>query len=369
MASKRSAVAKNVDPHDVNRALAKAVYNGDIVSFRQLFSPASPARIASAERFDNPRYAYLLPDADEQAQPRFKEALAAVEQNSVQQHILKELTAERPPQLPSELVLKLADNAVRTHKFTSAAQAYELLRMRDRMQDLFYAHADEALDAGEVDEAVRGYLLATSLAYDYAAFPEPMPRVPNFPMRALMLHGEYPRRVEECVGMHETEDLMKTALSYLLLDAEAAARLDDQPLDVRLEFLAALNARRDTEWQAFAARFKEAFALAREVNTRLQALAQERATSGADLAREVAQQECDDLWRIPALLLGRRIPDGAWWQYLKELAYRHPAAVLFVARRLVGETEILVPMFREDSPVAHALGISGADPAGTPTTE
>lgn len=368
MASKRSVPAKSLDPREANRALAKAVFSGDIVCFRQLFSPASPARPGSEECFDNPRYGYLLPDEAEQAEPGFRSALAAVEDGAVQQHIQRELAAERPPQLPSELVLMLADNAVRTHKYTSAAQAYELLRIRDRMQDLFFEHADAALDADDVDEAVRGYLLATGLAYDYAAFPEPMPRVPNFPMRSLLLHGEYPRRPEDCVGMRADEDLIQTALSYLLLDAEAASRLAGRPQSMRLRFLAALNARRDAEWHAFAARFKEALALARDVNARLLAIAQEQAAPGADLARELVQQELDDLWRIPALLLGRRIPDGAWWQYLKELACRHPAAVLFVARRLVGDTEILVPMVREDAAVAQALGVSGLGaPGGAPT--
>src|SRR5690606_12280615 len=127
--------------------------------------------------------------------------LGRVRDDETWRHVQTELEANRPAQLPSDLLLMLADNAVRQGKYTSAAQAYELLRIRSRMQDEFYAAADRALDENDVARAVRGYRAATGLAYDYAAFPEPLPEVPDYQTRALLLHGEYPTRPDDCVAL------------------------------------------------------------------------------------------------------------------------------------------------------------------------
>ena len=67
--------------------------------------------------------------------------------------------------------------------------------------------------------------------------------------------------------------------------------------------------------------------------------------------------ELNDAARIPALLLGYGLEDGEWWQYLKELVHKHPAAALVVARQALGDFEILVPRYAADSPVAQALGL------------
>ena len=60
---------------------------------------------------------------------------------------------------------------------------------------------------------------------------------------------------------------------------------------------------------------------------------------------------------MPVALRGRVIDDGEWWQYLKELAFLHPAGILFVSRQFIGEREIIVPLYREGCPVVHALGL------------
>ena len=82
--------------------------------------------------------------------------------------------------------------------------------------------------------------------------------------------------------------------------------------------------------------------------------------TGTDLAKEIAGQLADDPMRIPAFLVGRTIEDGEWWQYLKELAYMHPAGALFVVRQVVGDREILLPCHKPDSPVAKELGLTKA---------
>lgn len=339
-------------------AIAKAVYTGNIVNFRFLFLPFSPARQDSSERFDDPKYDYLLPDASMQAAREFQEVLKAVRERDTWRHIEHELQEKRPAQLPSELLIRLADYAVRAGRYTSAAQAYELLRIRSRMQEEFWDAADAALDANDILTAVRGYLIATGLAYDYAAFPEPLPDVPDFQVRALALHGDYPEKPENCVPLQPQDHFLRTALSYLLLSPEAAARLESRPVETREAFLVELVNRRDPDWPAFAARYREACALAHDLGTRITVDGREQAQEEQSaLAEELASERREDPRRVAARLLGREIPEAEWWQYLKELAYEHPPAALFVCRQIAGDEEILIPLYQPDSPVTAKLGL------------
>lgn len=353
MAKGTATAAKVVDRDTVAKALAKAVYDGDIVNLRLLFMPFSPARTSSTESFDMPKYAYLLPDEETLDNRDFRDCLSLVTEHSIFALVQQELDANRPAQLPSELLLPLADNAVIAGKYTSAAQAYEMLRVRARMQRLFYEQADIALDANDIPKAVRGYIIATGLAYDYAAFPEPLPMTPDYQTRALLLHADYPEKPEDALPLREPNILLQTALSYLLPDAEAAPRLDTRPEEVRVAFLKELVRQQDPQWDDFLARYRNACDVAREFGARL-----ERHRQETGLAGEIEEQFGESPRAIPTALLGREIENGEWWQYLKELASEHPAAVLFVSRQAVGGTEILIPRFRPDSHVTLALGIS-----------
>jgi len=338
-------------------ALAKAVYDGDIVNFRLLFTPFSPIRVDSSERLEDEKYAYLLPDEETEASREFRDVVAMVRRDATWSHIQQELGANRPARLPWELVLELGDNAVLRGKYTSASQAYELLRIRRRMQDEFFDQADKAFDGGNLKRAVHGYIVATGLDYDYAAFPEPLPLVPDFQRRALMLHGVYPERVEDCVPLQERETFLRTGLTYLLLDAGAAARLESRPFEQRLAFLAELVRQRDPNWRDFAHRYREACGMMRDFEKRIER-AKEESGARNSLAEQIEEALGDDPRAVPACLLGRAIENGEWWQYLKELAYIHPASILFVSRQLVGETEIIVPRYRRDSPVPAQLGLT-----------
>ena len=144
--------AKQVDMELAARAFAKAVHDGDIVNLRFLFGPFTPARATSSERFETEKYAYLLPDEEQERSREFQSVLDLVRSRSVWAHIENELSMSRPPQLPSDLVLALGDNALRQGKYTSAAQAYEMLRIRARMQELVLEAADESLDRGDLDD-------------------------------------------------------------------------------------------------------------------------------------------------------------------------------------------------------------------------
>jgi hypothetical protein len=356
-ATKGNRQEKVVDPELVAKALAKAVSDGDVVNFKMVFMPFSPARAGSSERFEDAKYAHLLPEAEEENHPRFREALALTRNADTWAHVQKEIEADRPAQLPSSLLIPLGDNALRLGKYTSAAQAYELLRIRQRMQDAFFEAADRALDAGEIPKAVRAYVIATGLDYNYAAFPEPLPTVPNFHTAALMLHGEYPKKPEDCVALQEPDALLRTAFGYLLHDASAASRLEPRPLETRVAFLKALVAHLDPQWDSFIKRYREACGMVQVFAKRFERAADGEADTGASLADEIAEQTGDDPRSIAAHLLGRTIPDGEWWQYLKELAYTHPAAALFVSRQMAGEHELLIPRYRGDSPIAPALGL------------
>ena len=348
---------KIVDENLAARAIAKAVADGDFVNFRLLFQSFSPARVSSSERFEDPKYDYLLPGGESDSSDAFRRALVLVREDATWRHIQRELDANRPAQLPAGLVLLLADNAVRLGKYTIASQAYELLRIRRRMQDEFFVQADTALDDGNVRRAVFGYLAATGLEYNYAAFPEPLPVVPDWQARALVLHAEYPRTAEDCIPLQQPELFLRTALSYLLLDANAAARLEPRPVPVRLAFLAELVTQRDPGWQDFVRRYQDACSLMRDFEARIQHAVAERGGGRVSLAREIEELVGADPHKVPAALLGRAIEGGDWWQYLKELAYTHPASALFVSRQIIGETEIIVPRYRGDSPVPKALGL------------
>lgn len=352
VAKKGVEINEPVDFGAVADALAKAVYEGDVVNFRFLFAPFSPARQASNERFDMPKYAYLAAEDAMRREGRYCEALEKANEPAIREFVQRELDANRPPQLPSELLLMLADNAVRQEKYTSAAQAYELLRIRGRMQQMFLEHANAAFDRGDVGTAVRGYVVSTGLAYDYAAFPEPLPAIPDFQTRALLLHADYPDSPEASIGMAETGALLQAAFEYLL-SPEAASSLAGRPVEARLQFLGELVRQRDPEWPAFLERYARALQLVAQFGDRLTVPA-----GGLSLAEEIERELGDDPRKIPATLLGWTIEAGEWWQYLKELAYEHPAAALFVARQAVGDLEILVPRHRPDSAVALALGMA-----------
>jgi hypothetical protein len=328
--SKSTAAPRPVDEGLIAKAMAKAVADGDIVNFRFLFISAFLARLGGSERFETMKYAYLLPDDDQERDSRYEEALAATKEPLTWDHIKSELTAERPPQVPSQLVLQLADNAVLLGKYTSASQAYELLRIRAQMQETYFEQADEALEAGDVPTAVRGYIIATSLDYDYAAFPEPLPKEPDFQTRALMLHGDYPERPEDSLPLLETDLFLGKALGYLLLNGEAAARLESRPVEIRVAFLKELVTQGDPEWTQFTERYREACAIRERFDKRIQRAISDLIEEGSRgvLLDEIEDALGEDPRLMATALLGRTIPDGEWWQYLKDLAYKHPASSL-----------------------------------------
>lgn len=357
MAKRTSDTPKTVDPAVVADALAKCIVDGDIVNFRLIFASFSPARVDSTETFSDEKYAYLLPSVEQKRQPAFTEAVALTRAPRIWEHITRELAANRPAQLPAELVLALADNAVRLGKWTAAAQAYELIRIRRRMQEEFIKQGLAFLDAGRIREAVRGVRIGAALAYDYAAFPEPLPLVPRYQSRALMLHALYPMRAEDCLALLPPEHHVQIALNYLLFDSETAGRLHAAPLDRRVDFVKELITQIDPDWPVFTRRFADACQKMLEFGERSHRIGHKETETLAD---EVAEQQVDDPWEITRTLLGRDLPGAQWWQYLKELAYEHPAAVLFLSRQVIGDHEILVPRLRANAPLPAALGLANA---------
>lgn len=353
-----SPVEKRVDLDLAAEAFAKTVCDGDIVNFRTLFAAFSPVRTSSTESLENEKYAYLLPDEAQRSTEAFAAALNAVRDDDTWAHIQTELQAQRPAQLPSTLLLMLADNAVREEKYSVAAQAYELLRIRRKMLEEFLVQADAALNSDDIATGVRGYLIAVGLSYDYAAFPDPLPGVLNYQTKALMLHGVYPTQPEDCVALQAEETHINTALELLLADEEISARLQAYSKEKRLEFLKELVFRLDPDWESFCGRFEEACRLTQSFGERLKRIAEPHTET---LEEEIEEQQGPDPREIMTTLLGREIENGEWWQYLKQLGYQHPAAVLFIARQVVGETEILMPRILAGSSVPSALGLAGAD--------
>lgn len=365
MTAKRAEpVPKTVDLDRVADALANAVAMGDMVNLRLLFAPFSPARQKSCEDLDTEKYAYLLPKDEIRSSERFSSALKEVKKPEVWAHIEHELGHNRAPQLPAGLVVMLGDNAVREGKFSMAAQAYEVLRIRRRMQSEFFDAGDAALAHDAVAPAVTAYLIATGLAYDYAAFPEPLPKVPNHQTSALMLHGQYPTRPEDCICLLDEESHTNAALNFLLDDADAMGRLQAISLEKRITFLKELIARQDPCWHDFSLRYREACSETEVLGERLLRQSEEGENGSESLADEIEEQLAEDPRAISAGLLGRRIENGEWWQYLKELACTHPAAILFVARQIIGEHEVLIPRLRSGSALPEALGLMREGGAG-----
>jgi hypothetical protein len=347
---------KIVDMNLVAKAIAKAVADGDIVNFKSLFGAISPIRQWTSEELETDKYSFFRPTTEQENTQLFKDAHRLVKEMFTWKFIQQELDAKRPAQLPSELLIPLADNAVRASKFSSAAQAYELLRMRRKMQAEFFEAADKAIAANDIPRAVQGYRVATGLAYDYAAFPEPLPKVANYQNSALLIHGRYPRSVEECVSLQPAESHVNIAIGYLLGDDEASGRLSQLPLEKRLEFLKALVERIDPAWEEFVTRFKAACALVLKFAERLQ-------HQNATLADEINEQQGHNPSELMETMLGRTIEDGEWWQYLKDLAYEHPASILFIARQRIGDNEVLMPRLLSGSTVVEILGLAQEEPA------
>jgi hypothetical protein len=129
---------------------------------------------------------------------------------------------------------------------------------------------------------------------------------------------------------------------------------------VRIAFLVELIGQLDPRWTEFASRYADACGIVRSFGERLQKETSQAQATGASLEEEIEQQQQDtDPRQIPARLLGRSIEDGEWWQYLKELAYEHPAAALFVSRQLVSQDlEIIMPRYRSDSQIVRQLGLA-----------
>jgi hypothetical protein len=309
--------AKNLQPaasspDHIAESLAKAVVDGDIVNFRQIFAGLSPARPDTVETLDDPKYSYLLPAGTEKQQPAFQNALRAVRTPESWKHIETELEAKRPVRLPSDLLMLLGDHAVAAGKYTSAAQAYELLRVRKSIQARFLKAGLEALRANDAPSAVTGYLIGIGLAYDYAAFPEPMPLVLNFPRRALIMHAEAPRRPEDVIPFKEPTVFLRLAIEYLLGEPDHADEICEAPLETQVAFFGELVCCRDPHWDAFVKRFAEAAALEKQWNDRLRELM----AGGQDLrmyTQDIAEQLGEDPRRVPEILLGRTIPNGEWW--------------------------------------------------------
>lgn len=144
-----------------------------------------------------------------------------------------------------------------------------------------------------------------------------------------------------------------------MIDPALTAHLEDQSFETRVAFFAELARVRDQDRPAFLKRYHEAWrALVMEFGKRLE---RQKTEKGKEtLAQEVEDvQNAGDAREISARLLGRTIEEGAWWQYLKELAYEHPAAALFVSRQqITPDLEIIMPRFVSGSPLVDALGLA-----------
>jgi len=358
MANKTTQTKKVVEQEMIDLALAKAIADGDIVNFRFLFLPYSPLREDSTEDIHSIKYSYLLPSEEEEQTPEFKKAMELVSRADVREHVQQELRKKGPAQLSSDLLLALADNAVRQEKFTSASQAYELLRIRRRMQELFFEEGDKELETGDISKAVKAYYIASSLEYDYSAFPEPLPAVPRYQDQALILHAEYKTKWNECIGNLPLNDFLSAGFNYLFLLPEHAGKITSKPIDIQITFFVELVRKIDPHWEIFIQRVRDVIPLMEELYHELK----QRLEHIAD--GHLWEDEWDEgidtekFLQISKILLGRELNNKEWWAYLKELVYEHPPAGLFISRQMIGkEQEIILPRYTRDNPVVPLLNL------------
>ncbi len=366
--SRNNLQPKPADPELLGKMVAKAVADGDLVNLHQIFAPLSPARAETLESIEDAKYAYLRPTEEEEREAAFQKAHLLVRKDAIWQHIQTELEAKRPPRLPWELVMMLGDRAMKLGKPSSAAQAYELLRVRESIKEECYRLAEEALTAGSHAKAAAACLAGLGLEYDYAAFPEPAPATPDFARRALMLHAETPRRPEDSVAFLPPEEFVSTGLTYLFDNPELEERLHGYTLEQRAALFCELVRQRDPEWDAFVEDYRRALAEIQRIDGKLRDLAQQSGGEVQGVMEDMLEEIGEDPRSVPEALLGRAIPDGEWWQYLKELVGRHPPAALFVGRMRAGRSEIITPRLRPDNPVLERLGLDKVlpEPTGGP---
>jgi hypothetical protein len=356
--SKESQTKKTVSKEIIHTALAKAIADGDIVNFKFLFLPYSPLREDSTEDIYSIKYSYLLPSEEETNTPRYKSALELVSRNDITEHIQTQLHKKGPPQLPAEPLLMLADNAVKQGKYTSASQAYELLRIRIKMQELFFEQGEEELAKGNITNAVRAYRIASALEYDYGAFPEPLPAVPKYQEQALILHGEYREKWEDCLGCLPIDKFLTEAFNYLFLRPEHANKILAKPIDIQVDFLVELIHQIDPNWYKFIEKVNNTIPILQELYLEIRSR-MERVAQGSLWEDEWDEGlNIDKYLAIQQILLGRKITPDEWWAYLKEIAYLHPASALFIARQLIGkEKEIILPRYSPNNPVVIKLAL------------
>ena len=343
----------------LEEALAHAIAEGDIVNFRLIFMPSSPFRPDSPEDASTAKYDYLFSESPEAQQ--YREALALVRESTMAAYVREELDRKGPPRLPWQLVLALGDNATRLGKYTAASQAYELLRIRRRMQDLTLEEADAALAGGNIRRAVQGYRIALGLQYDYSAFPEPLPAVPDYQERAPALHMVYPASPEQTLALQGDEKLCRVGLGYLMPFNEFTSRFQQIPEDKLIDFTAGVIRTFDQTWEKFVTAFREALQRANACEAIFAKLNTYSAEALEVLSEDIVDaQHREDLRHISTALVEGSDLQWEWWQYVKTLAYHHPGAALFVTRqRISAKEEILIPKCGENSRLAHALGLIG----------
>jgi len=352
--AKRTPPEKAVDMDLVARGIAKTVAEGDIVNFRSIFLSYSPARTSSSESLATSKYKHFAAKDGQDQSELFKKALELVQDEAIWKHIIEELSANRPPQLPWELLMELADNAIRLGKFSSAGQAYEQLRMRRKMQEMFLQQGLTHVSENNFSKAVKAFRIGAGLGYDYAAFPEPLPNMPKHATRGLVLHGNYPAQPEDSVALLSEEPHCLAAIQFILDCDEIADSIESIPLEYRNEFLKELVKQSDPEWDQFAERYQSACTMVEDFAKRMR----DQHETSAGLANEIEEQQGHKPEAIMSTLLGRTIPEGEWWQYIKELSYTHPAGILFIARQWIGDHEILMPRLRGDSSLPKLLGLT-----------
>jgi hypothetical protein len=352
--AKRTPPEKVVDMDQVAHAVAKTVAEGDIVNFRGIFLSYSPARISSSELFGTSKYDHFACTEGQEQAEQFKQALDLVKRTAIWEHISVELSADRPPQLPWEPLMQLADNAVRLGKYSSAGQAYEQLRIRRKMQELFFDQGLAFISDDNVQKAVKAFRIGAGLGYDYAAFPEPLPNMPKHASRGLILHGTYPSQPEDSVALLNEEAHCLAIIQFILDCDEASDSIQAIPSEKRNVFLKELVRQSDPGWEQFAERYRNACGMVEEFSKRMH----DQHESQESLKDEIEEQQGHRPEAIMSTLLGRTLKDGEWWQYIKELSYSHPAGVLFIARQWIGDHEILMPRLRGDSTLPKLLGLA-----------
>lgn len=326
------------------------------------------------------RFSYLIPDdgslkintvADEKVLQR-KQTV-----NEMYSEALAFLTDEiiDAESLSDQILMQIAQNALRFKKFSFASKAYDELGKKEQVISDYIKEGDSLLGEDKIQQAVENYLITTKLAYDYK-----QTFGPNFQQRGLQLHADCISHPTNCItASTDIQTITDEGIEYLLNNHQIAEKLRQQPLPVKKSLLKVLAQLQDSNYPAFVENYKAAVQKLKETTqdyeegkisddfrTEEVQEAEEQHKSGglSDEGLEMIKQKklLEDNWGkvldVQQTLLGRAIAEDNFLQYIRELLWEHPVSALVVCIKYEHQPRpVVIPAMQDSTSLMGLLGL------------